>query len=137
MIKNISSNKTVDDKSGIDLKPSFRSVKLECSYQGTNFPKPFKSEPEPFTYQCNDSEFGCKLPPTTKQPEQEFNYDEEAFEKYYEEKMLKERMPIDQEILLENMREDHNLRLKDGVLMGVRAEEGIRVNFLLINLLKI
>lgn len=46
-----------------------------------------------------------------------------------EEVMLPEevRVPIDQDVLLENMREEHNLRFKTGVLMGMRAEEGIRV----------
>lgn len=38
-------------------------------------------------------------------------------------------MPVEQEQLLENMREEHNLRFKTGVLMGVIADDGIRVNF--------
>lgn len=35
---------------------------------------------------------------------------------------------INQGELLENMREEHNLRFKTGVLMGVQADEGIRVS---------
>jgi len=34
--------------------------------------------------------------------------------------------PMDQEQLLEDMREEHNLRFKTGVLMGLQADEGIR-----------
>ena len=36
-------------------------------------------------------------------------------------------LPVNQEQLLQDMREEHNLRFKTGVLMGVRADEGIRV----------
>lgn len=102
--------------------------------QKLNFPQPFKSEQD----ELSSGQFNNLFESNSEKIEEEHEYkdriidDEEAFEKYYEKKMLEERKPIDQEILLENMREDHNLRLKDGVLMGVRAEEGIRVCFDLI-----
>lgn len=44
-------------------------------------------------------------------------------------------IPVDQDQLLDNMREEHNLRFKTGVLMGVRADEGIRVSFFIFNIL--
>jgi len=53
-----------------------------------------------------------------KRPPSESSEDDEV-----EEQKL---VPIDQEQLLEGMREEHNLRFKAGVLMGVRADEGIR-----------
>lgn len=35
--------------------------------------------------------------------------------------------PIDQEQLLENMREEHNLKFKTGILSELRADESIKV----------
>lgn len=40
-------------------------------------------------------------------------------------------LPVDQEELIMGMREEHNLRFKTGVLMNVRADEGIKVDILL------
>jgi hypothetical protein len=36
--------------------------------------------------------------------------------------------PIDQEQLLEDMREEHNLKFKSGILSELRAEDRIKVN---------
>uniref|UniRef100_A0A915EPT5 Vesicle transport protein USE1 n=1 Tax=Ditylenchus dipsaci TaxID=166011 RepID=A0A915EPT5_9BILA len=51
---------------------------------------------------------------------------EEAEEDDYEDEEAKPAVPIDQDQLIDDMREEHNLRFKTGVLMGVRADEGIR-----------
>lgn len=43
-----------------------------------------------------------------------------------EEEEEKKEGPVDQEQLLENMREEHNLQFKSGILMGLRADENIK-----------
>ncbi|KAI1718690.1 corepressor interacting with RBPJ 1 [Ditylenchus destructor] len=58
-----------------------------------------------------------------KQPEPSESEDELEAEEYEEQKP---NIPVDQEELLDNMREEHNLRFKTGVLMTVRADEGIK-----------
>lgn len=126
LLKEFSSSKSlVDDKSNIELKPSLRTIKSEHSTFNVRFSHSIKPEPGPSNHNDN-AEFSCKKPPS------EFDYQnnkEVVEDEYYETKIREQRVPIDQDILLENMREDHNLRLKPGVLMGVRAEEGIRVSF--------
>lgn len=41
----------------------------------------------------------------------------------------KKQEPIDQEQLLLNMREEHNLKFKSGILVGLRADDNIKVFF--------
>ena len=44
-----------------------------------------------------------------------------------EDEETEKQLPVDQEQLLMDMREEHNLKFKTGVLLNVRADEGIKV----------
>ncbi|KAI1722172.1 corepressor interacting with RBPJ 1 [Ditylenchus destructor] len=65
----------------------------------------------------NESKGGKKHAPSNE------SENESEAEEYEEQKP---NIPVDQEELLDNMREEHNLRFKTGVLMTVRADEGIK-----------